>query len=105
MYWHFLQGNLLGTTIETDTAKTCQEKCKNRQDCQWYSYNKKLEVCAHFDTCTAMNDQTDYVSSQSQCSDSNHELEDKKFDNPDVDVIALFLSLLDNGKCLLVFGN
>ena len=33
-----------------------------------------------------MNDQTDYVSSQSQCSDSNHELEDKKFDNPDVDI-------------------
>ena len=62
---------MLGTTIETDTAKTCQEKCKNRQDCQWYSYNKEIEVCAQFETCTAMNDQTDYLSSQSQCSDSH----------------------------------
>ena len=32
-----------------------------------------------------MNDQTDYVSSQSECSDSNHELEDTKFDNPTLD--------------------
>ena len=32
-----------------------------------------------------MNDQTDYVSSQSECSDSNHELEDTKFDNPRLD--------------------
>ena len=32
-----------------------------------------------------MNDQTDFVSSQSECSDSNHELEDTKFDNPKLD--------------------
>ena len=32
-----------------------------------------------------MNDQTDYLSSQSECSDSIHELEDTKFDNPRLD--------------------
>ena len=32
-----------------------------------------------------MNDQTDYVSSQSECSDSNHELEDTKLDNHKLD--------------------
>ena len=77
--------------METDTAKNCQEKCKNRQDCQWYSYNKEIEVCAQFETCTAMNDQTDYISSQSQCSDSHyhldsHELDShNEFDDPKLD--------------------
>ena len=33
-----------------------------------------------------MNDQTDYVSSQSECSDSNHEHEDTKLDNSTVEV-------------------
>ena len=83
----FLQG-IQGkeqTTKGTDTAKTCQEKCKNKQDCHWHSYNKEIEVCAHFKTCTAMNDQTDYVSSQSECSDSILELEDTKLDNPRLD--------------------
>ena len=83
----FLQG-IQGkerTTKGTDTAKTCQDKCKNRQNCQWHSYNKKLEVCAHFETCIGMNDQTDYVSSQSECSDSIHQLEDTEFDNPRLD--------------------
>ena len=86
VYWYFLQGKQLkdGTTIGEDTAKTCQEKCKNRQDCQWHSYNKKLHVCAHFETCMAMNDQTDYLSSQSECSDSN-ELNHTKLDNPKLD--------------------
>ena len=32
-----------------------------------------------------MNDQTDFVSSQSECSDSNHELEDTKLDDLKLD--------------------
>ena len=32
-----------------------------------------------------MNDQTDYVSSQSECSDGIHELEDTNLDNPKLD--------------------
>ena len=47
--------------------KTCHEKCKDKNDCHWYSYSKTYDLCLHFRTCESMNDQTEYISSQSEC--------------------------------------
>ena len=83
----FLQGiqGKEGTTKGTDTAKTCQEKCKNRQNCQWHSYNKKTKFCIHWKTCPTISKNTDFISGQSECSDSHNELDDPKLDNHELD--------------------
>ena len=63
-------------------AKTCQEKCKNKTECQWHSYDSKQKLCVHFETCMKRNNQTDYISGQSGCP---YEVENPEVDNPEVD--------------------
>ena len=66
-------------------VKTCQEKCKERKDCRWYSYNKRFELCIIWETCKTLNDDTVYISGQSECSDSQHKLDNPELDNPEDD--------------------
>ena len=77
---YFLQGKLLRKegTIKGIDFKTCQERCKNKQECRWHSSYLKYALCLHWETCGIMNDSTDYVSSQSECSDRHNELDDNK---------------------------
>ena len=82
-----LQGKLLqkeGTIVGID-VKTCQERCKKKQDCQWHSYNKMFQLCIHWETCKTMKEDTDYISGQSECSDIHHELDNPKIDNPELE--------------------
>jgi hypothetical protein len=61
--------------------KTCQDICKKNPDCQWFSYKKKIELCIYWATCPTLNVDTDYVSSQSQCSDSHYYLDSHELDS------------------------
>jgi hypothetical protein len=45
----------------------------------------KTHFCAHWKTCPTMSKNTDFISGQSECSDSHNELDDSKLDNPDLD--------------------
>ena len=93
-YWYLSQGLKLngfnqlnkkeGTITEID-VKTCQERCKSKQKCQWHSYNKKTKFCTHWETCPTMSTNTDFVSGQSECSDSHNEFDDPKLDNHELD--------------------
>ena len=65
--------------------KTCQDVCNKNPNCQWFSYKRKIELCIHWATCPTQNADTDYVSSQSECSDSHNELDDPKLDNHELD--------------------
>ena len=67
----FLQGKRLGKEgkIKGIDLKTCQERCKNKKECGWYSYNKSQNLCLHFENCKGLpfSSATDYVSGQSEC--------------------------------------
>ena len=72
-------------TITGIDVKTCQERCKSKKECQWHSYNKKTKFCTHWETCPTMSKNTDFISGQSECSDSHNELDDPKLDNHELD--------------------
>ena len=72
MYVHlFLQGKRLSKEgkIRRIDLKTCQERCKNKKECGWYSYNKSQNLCLHFENCKGLpfSGATVYVSGQSEC--------------------------------------
>ena len=73
-----------GTVTRVD-VKTCQERCKSKKECQWHSYNKKTKFCTHWKTCPTMSKNTDFISGQSECSDSHIEVDDPKLDNHELD--------------------
>ena len=66
-----LQGKRLSKEgkIKGIGLKTCQERCKNKKECGWYSYNKSQNLCLHFENCKGLpfSSATDYVSGQSEC--------------------------------------
>ena len=68
---HFLKGKLLSKEgkIKGINLKACQERCKNKKECGWYSYNKSQDVCLHLEHCEGLpySSATDYVSGQSEC--------------------------------------
>ena len=67
----FIQGKRLSKEgkIKGIDLKTCQERCKNKKECGWYSYNNRQHLCLHLENCKGLpySSATDYVSGQSGC--------------------------------------
>ena len=41
--------------------------CKENSMCHWYSYNVNHDLCVHWKNCEIRDEQTEYVSGQSEC--------------------------------------
>ena len=95
-------------TVFGISARTCQERCKNKQDCQWHTYNKRMELCIHFQSCKTRSlikeyNQIEYISGQSECpyevdipKVENPAVDNSEVDNPEVDNPEVDKSKVDN---------
>ena len=65
-YFLILQGTILDTSLASGEYN-CAVHCQLENQCQWYSYNAGLGICQHFQTCSNIDQNSEFQSSKIQC--------------------------------------
>ena len=65
-YFLILQGTILDTSLASGEYN-CAVHCQLENQCQWYSYNAGLGICQHFQTCSKIDQNSEFQSSKIQC--------------------------------------
>ena len=56
---------------DTTSPGLSHSRCKANDACQWYSYNRREEICYQFSSCPSLNSCATCVSGERNCDTNN----------------------------------
>ena len=62
------KGVIIDISNGISSELSCWQKCVEKDECSWYSYDSKVESCIAFENCPTLDETaTDFISGEADC--------------------------------------